>query len=178
MNLFEVLSRESQARQLPFLVIGGHAIIAHGYQRTTSDLDLLVRESDRTAWMELVKHISYGVVNDQEAFIQFEPPSLVYWPLDLMLVDDNTFARMMSESMEITISHTQVRIPSAEHVIALKLHALKQGLQHRELGDLNDVIQLIDVAGIDTGSERFRQLCAKHGTVELYERIIRKRPLA
>ena len=47
MNIFEMLARESKARGLPFLIIGGHAVNAYGYSRFTKDLDILVQATDR-----------------------------------------------------------------------------------------------------------------------------------
>jgi hypothetical protein len=47
MNIFESLRKEASEAGLDWLVIGGHAAIAYGFARTTSDLDLLVRKTDR-----------------------------------------------------------------------------------------------------------------------------------
>jgi hypothetical protein len=44
MPLFEQLSQEAAKRGLKSLVIGGHAVIAHGYARTTFDVDLFVEK--------------------------------------------------------------------------------------------------------------------------------------
>ena len=43
--IFEAF-REAHA---PFIVIGGHAVVLHGHQRNTFDLDLLISESYLTA---------------------------------------------------------------------------------------------------------------------------------
>lgn len=46
-SLFNKLVHASDGEHLPFLVIGGHAVIQHGFYRATEDADILVRRSDR-----------------------------------------------------------------------------------------------------------------------------------
>jgi len=43
---------------LPLLLGGGHAVIAHGYPRSTFDLDLLVRRADRSQWLLLTRELA------------------------------------------------------------------------------------------------------------------------
>ena len=58
--------------------------------------------------------------------------------LDVMLVSDETFEKMAAQSKVTEFEQTPVSIPSIEHLIALKLHALKQDLRHRRLRDADD----------------------------------------
>jgi hypothetical protein len=39
--------------ELPFLRGGGHAVIAHGFPRSTFDLDLIIFRGDREPWLKL-----------------------------------------------------------------------------------------------------------------------------
>jgi len=41
-NVFSIIEENARAANLDYLVIGGHAVNAHGYFRTTLDVDLLV----------------------------------------------------------------------------------------------------------------------------------------
>jgi hypothetical protein len=49
------LLRSASERQLPFLVIGAHAIVSLGFVRNTLDLDLLVPERTRSGWLDLLR---------------------------------------------------------------------------------------------------------------------------
>ena len=49
-DFFERLAREAADASLTFMVVGGHAVNAYGYQRTTLDVDLLISESALGAW--------------------------------------------------------------------------------------------------------------------------------
>ena len=51
MTVPELLKACAREANLPFLVIGGYAVVAHGYQRNTADLDVLIRRSDLNTWI-------------------------------------------------------------------------------------------------------------------------------
>ncbi|MFZ4695667.1 MAG: hypothetical protein ACOYMV_11125, partial [Verrucomicrobiia bacterium] len=67
----ERLNREARSRGLNFLLIGGHAVNAHGYVRTTFDVDLLIADSQRSAWKILLTELGYTVRHEVDAFVQF-----------------------------------------------------------------------------------------------------------
>lgn len=173
MNFFETLDREARARQLPFLVIGGFAVVVHGYARTTGDLDLLVGKTAREAWLDLAGALGYTLFHDGGTFLQLSAPSGTFWPLDLMLVGEATFAGMMAESQEAPLGSVVLRVPSLRHLLALKCHALKTTPAHRVLKDLQDVTTLVDANRLDVRDEQFKQLVLKYGHAELYERLVR-----
>jgi hypothetical protein len=172
MPIFDQLSRAAEERGLKFLVIGGHAVIAHGYARTTFDLDLLVERARSAAWEELLLSLNYSVHARHETFIQFNTPSPRNWPVDLMLASAETFAGMWGEAGKARVESVTVRIPSLRHLLALKLHVLKQDLGHRAVKDMNDVVQLVDLNGLDVRAGEFRQLCLRYGNGSLYEKLV------
>jgi hypothetical protein len=172
-NLFETIDLETRKRHLQFLIIGGLAINQYGFSRETADLDLLVCADDRAQWFELFAKFGYGIFNDGGSFIQFSPPEQSAWPVDLMLVQQKTFQPMRDVSREVDFYGITARIPSLEHLLALKLHALKNTRLHRFLKDFLDVENLIRINQIDIGSENIRQLFLRYGTIELYEKISR-----
>jgi hypothetical protein len=46
--------------QVEFLLVGGHAVIAHGYPRLTKDLDLWVRPSALNGQRVLASLVDFG----------------------------------------------------------------------------------------------------------------------
>jgi predicted nucleotidyltransferase len=172
-NLFETIDSETRKRHLQFLIIGGLAINQYGFSRETADLDLLVCVDDRAKWFELFATFGYGIFNDGGNFVQFSPPEQSAWPVDLMLVQQKTFKPMCDAGREVDFYGVAARIPSLEHLLALKLHALKNARLHRFLKDFLDVENLIRINQIDIGSENMRQLFLRYGTIELYEKISR-----
>jgi hypothetical protein len=157
---------------LPFVVIGGIAVNAHGYARDTADLDYIVRRTDRNAWHRALARHDYELVHEHENFAQFV--SKRGWiDLDLMFVNDSTFDGILSASQLRNIGTVAARFPSLEHLVALKLHAAKQDLPHRTFGDIDDIINLVLANGADLGEEKWRALFTKYGTLELYEKVLR-----
>ena len=173
MGLFEQLTEAAQNQALDFLVIGGLAVSFYGYSRETADLDLLIRQTDRQAWGELLARLGYVLEHDGGSFAQFAPPQQAGWPVDLMLVREPTFAPMLAESREVEMYGARLRIPSVTHLLALKLHALKHTRGHRFLEDFQEVEGLVRVSGMDLRSEKVRELFLKYGNMELYEKVVR-----
>ena len=173
MKFFETIDTETRKRNLRFLVIGGLAVNLYGYSRDTADLDLLIRVPDRETWLGLFSELGYTIHKDAGVFLQLLPPKQGAWPVDLMLVQEGTFATMFTASHEEDLYGTRSRIPSLEHLIALKLHALKNGRFERFLKDFLDTENLILINGLDIKTENMRQLFAKYGTMELYDKVSR-----
>ena len=135
-----------------FLVIGGHAVIEHGFRRGTEDADILISRNDRDAWTKIVTDLGYKMIRDGGAFMQFESPEPAQWDPDLMLVPAVTFGRLLATAKPATLEDAAVVVPSLAHLLALKIHALKHGRGLRTLKDMTDVAQLLSVNRIDPNS--------------------------
>ncbi len=170
MTTADVIAACARTIGLPFLVIGGHAVIFHGYPRNTGDLDLLIRKADKDLWIKGLAPLEYHLHHEQEAFVQFTAPESQE-PLDLMLVNDPTFAGMLAAARVADLGGTTVKLPCLDHLLMLKLHVLKHGPAWRRLGDLDDVIRLILANHLDIRTEPWRQRFVRYGTLELYEQV-------
>ena len=173
MTLFQEIAAAARERELRFLIIGGFALVFHGCARDTADVDLMIRREDKAAWVDYFVSRGYAVLQDAGSFVQFEPPPGSAWPVDLMLVADATFEPMFAVSIEVEMYDAKVRIPSLEHFLALKLHALKHGHIGRFSKDFLDVEALVRVNQLDLRSERVREIFLKYGTLDLYDKISR-----
>jgi predicted nucleotidyltransferase len=173
MSLLEQIQREAEREGVRFVVIGGFAVIAHGYERSTADLDLLVRREDQPQWQALLGGLGYQLINDGGNFLQFAQTRAEEWPLDLMLVRQPTFDGILAQAQETSLLGARVRLVSLEHLIALKLHALKQARLRRFLKDFQDVVELIQVQHLDLQSPPIRDLFLHYGTDDLYQKFRR-----
>jgi predicted nucleotidyltransferase len=173
MGFFQDLATQTETRGLPFLVIGGLAVNFHGISRDTADLDLLIQREEKARWTDLLSEMGYSVERDAGVFIQFAPPQANAWPVDLMLVAESSFGQMLQAGKPVEMFGAPVKIASLEHLIALKLHALKHTRAHRFLKDFQDVEGLIRANHLDPKSENIRQLFEKYGTLRLHEQIVR-----
>ena len=90
-----------------------------------------------------------------------------------MLVNSSTFEKMWARSIPLPEPSGSLRIVSAEHLVALKLHVLKQDLEHRRLRDFLDVVDVIKQNKLDLHGPEMLELFEKFGTPELYQKIKR-----
>ena len=172
MELADFIRLGDQDPPLRFLIIGGYAIAAHGYARVTFDVDLLVRRADREAWFSRLGARGLSLFGQTSAFAQFSQPEGGDG-LDLMFVDEPTFTPMWQASEEHDFGGVRARVPCLDHILALKLHALRQALPHRTARDAEDVQQLLVRHRIDLRQPRYEQLFLKYATREIYETFLR-----
>ncbi len=172
MSPLDELARLSATRGLDFLVCGGHAVNAYQVIRKTGDIDLVVRERDMPQWRAHLVALGYTVFHEDPAFLQLSPPTATGWPVDLLAVDDLTFDTMQRAARPFTFGGVTCSIPSVEHLIAMKLHALRFSGEQRMRKDGIDVVELAEASGIDLLGERFRALCDRFADARVYERIL------
>ena len=173
MTFFQNLETEAARRGLRFIVIGGHAVIEHGFQRGTEDADILVSKAKREEWIECVTSLGYRLGHDGVTFLQFDPADPAAWELDLMLVPDEAFGRLLSRARPATLENASVVVPCLEHLIALKVHALKNGRGLRVLKDITDVAQLLQLNRVDMQTDWVKNVFEKYGSTELYEQVVK-----
>lgn len=161
----------SAERGLPHLLIGGNAVILLGYIRTTADLDLMVPVSQRSRWLDLMRELGWRFYNGTGAFAQFEPPNQVGTPVDLMFVDEDTWQKMIAESMEMEMADSLVRIPKPEFLVALKLHSASSPTRSKPESDWEDVRQIVRICGLDPTEPAFQKIILRYGGENALTRI-------
>ena len=174
MKILDLISQAAREQALECLLIGGHAVNATGDRRQTRDVDLVVCEAERKRWEALLSSMDYKLFNDGGAFLQFSPPDPAQWPIDLMLVNERTFSGLRDRARRVNLGgQHDVLAPSLEHLIAMKLHAMKQGDPARRLRDLLDIITLVRQGRVDVGGDDFKQLCERYGSLETHAEIVK-----
>lgn len=181
-DIFKICVDAATAANLDFLLIGGHAVNAHGFARTTTDFDFLLAGRDLRAWSDTLERAGYQLVAPERpihAFAQFQSRTPGRFPVDLMLVNDSTLEKLIAGSEWREIASRRVRVIGALHLIALKLHALHD--QHRlEAGvDYLDILQLVRLKQIDVASPDFQEILNRYANTAVRERLARdfQRPL-
>ena len=174
MSVIANISRESAKENLPFLLIGGYAVLAHGFVRTTGDIDFLVRKSQSGGWQKLLERLKFTVKFSGPTFLQFNPPPDEKLPVDLMFVSDDNFDQMFSAAKEIDTDGVITKVVSLPHLFALKCHAFKSR-PHRAMKDVEDLVQLTKLNKLDLNEPTLRAILLKHGGQEFYELLKRER---
>jgi predicted nucleotidyltransferase len=88
-----------------------------------------------------------------------------------MLVNAATFGKMLADSISAQLGAATVPVVSLNHLLALKLFALKQKQSHRAVKDMDDLLNLILKNGVDVRSAAFREMAEKYGDANLYDKI-------
>jgi hypothetical protein len=166
------IASAAESRALQFLVAGGHAVIAHGFPRSTFDLDLIIRRDQKDLWQQLLGELGYVLHHEGSAFIQFNASDSSAFPVDLLLVGESTFEKLWTDAVTGS-AWPGVKIISLLNLLALKCHAVKHGHPGRIVKDADDVIRLVQNNSLDIESEELRELFLRHGTRDFYERIRR-----
>lgn len=169
----ELIHAKIVAAGLRHLLIGGQALNTFGSPRATLDVDFLIPTADRDQWLRILSEEGFTLKHDGGNFVQFAPPYGVPWPLDLMLVNEQTFEKLSSNARTVECLGIRTRVPAPEHLIALKLHALVHGPAMRMEKDFPDIVRLVRMTGIDLQSIELRQIFERFGTEELYERFLK-----
>ena len=169
-ELFDKLSVEFERVKIPFLLIGGYAVNAYGYSRTTQDVDFMIASSDYGRAKEIVQRLGYRQYVHKDLCARFVDHENEWPPLDLVFVDQETFQNVVKEAKSVDLLGRKLLVPSAEHLIALKLHAIKNDPK-REAKDLNDIFEIIKAKGLYVSAPKFKDFCLKFGNADLLERI-------
>jgi hypothetical protein len=168
MNLFERVAEAVEREGLDVLVIGGHAMNAYGFTRTTLDVDFLVAVESFSEWRPVFESIGYRWVGQTESFARMDPPvtdppSL---PVDVMLVAPDTFAKLYAERKVLAFGPVSLPAPKPLHLIALKLHALRNPERFKKGKDLPDILNLISICEIDTKSREYKEIVNRYASDE------------
>ena len=148
---FTKLAADADKAGLKFLIIGGNAVNAYGYNGTTLDVDLLITDTTLRDWRKFWESQGYAYIHQTEAFCQFRPkdnPERL--PVDLMIVSSDTYEKMEREQNTVEVGGQPLKAPSPLHLIAMKLHACRNAERARSGKDLQDIAALIDHCAINT----------------------------
>ena len=82
----------------------------HGHLRNTFDLDLLIADSALATARSALNNLGYRTYFETDAFLQLQAPENLP-PIDLMIVDDQTFDRIEATANQKMLDGQQIRIP-------------------------------------------------------------------
>ena len=138
--------------------------------RQTADGDLLLQDGDYEAAANILRGAGYRESHKQDTFARWSRHDAFWMDVDFQFVDANTFGKIWDAGTEAKVDGHTLRLPSLEHLIAMKLHALKHSPE-RQGKDLLDIMALAQENHLDMRSEQNRNLCLRFGTEELYRTI-------
>lgn len=170
-TIFHLISSVFNKKAITCVLIGGFAVNYHNVTRATADVDFLTTKEDFDKILGLLKEKGFKEDYIHEVFARLKSEKEHYIDLDFMFVDKDVLEKIIKDGKEAVIAGQKFIVPSVFHLIALKLHAIKDN-KKREYKDLLDIMDLIRNNEIDVNGKEFKELCLKYGTELLYKRII------
>lgn len=164
LSSIEAMARALHAAEVPFLVVGGLAVVAHGYGRQTQDVDLVVPLDARTTprLFEALASIGYTprvpVTADQLA----DPATRARWVAERHMTvlafhsekhGETPIDVFVREPFEFESEHAQAEVVEVAPGVPLRILRLATLLRMKaEAGrpqDLADVAELRRIHGLE-----------------------------
>jgi len=166
----EIISEGMEEHSVPFLLIGGMALSAFDVVRQTIDVDLLIAAENESVLQKVLISGGYAEIGRTENFVRYASDSIYHPDVDVLLVDQDTFQKMLAESHSFNFGRTSFKVPCVTHMIMLKLHAMKNN-KKRELKDLNDIVEILRNSPNEIEDRELNKICLKYGPEEIYTKI-------
>jgi hypothetical protein len=121
------------------LLIGGNAMIGYGSERLTQDCDCAVIAEDERLVAAALQPLGYLFTERFGSFARYAHLGLRRPVVDVMLLNASTFQKLRAESREVEVGGIVLHAPKPLHLVALKLHALKQNPERlgKDWGDIH-----------------------------------------
>jgi hypothetical protein len=137
-----------------FGVIGAFGLHAYGLTRATLDLDLVTEAAAQPAVVAFLESLGYETLYRSAGYSNHVHAMPALGRVDVMYVDTETSRILFGGCGTLALpSGRQVPVPRPEHLVAMKVQAMKNNPRrtHRDLADIQDLLEL---PGIDVGEVR------------------------
>lgn len=169
-SVLEILADGLSKRNIQALLIGGYALQSYGVTRQTLDVDCMVADHDAGGIGQILIAVGYQERARTDNFARYTHTSHDLMDVDILLVDPATLQLMMKASRQYGRGPFEWRVPCLVHLVALKLHALKNA-PYREAKDFGDIVELLRRNRAEWPSEELKSLCQKYGPKDIYAKL-------
>ena len=148
------LAREFfDARNEPFAVVGGLALLAYGAPRATFDVDLLAPRKTRDDLVGFLEARGFVTLGLQPGFSNHQHSDAALGRVDVIYVEGPTAEALFAGCTPRGItSALGVPVPRAEHLVAMKVQAFAK--DQTRYSDLADLQFLLALPGLDRAEAR------------------------
>ena len=171
-TIFHLISSIVDEAKVCCVLIVGFAVNYYKVTRQTADIDFLITKGDFEKILSSLEKEGFIQDYTQEVFARLKCNRANLMDLDFMFVDKETLDKIIKEGRQISIAGQKFIVPSLNHLIALKLHAIKHNPKIREYKDFLDIIELIRANKVKVKSGEFKGMCLKYGTEGIYNKIL------
>ena len=171
-RVFDRVAPVLDEQGFPCAVVGGLGLHAYGHSRATFDLDLVTLSEAQAPLVALLEELGYETVHRSPGYSNHSHPDPEWGGVDVVYVDARTARQLFAaRTRTLKLGDRDVPVPSAEHLIAMKVQALRND-PSRELQDLADIQYLLGLP--DTDREQARGYFDKAGMADWYDKLLRR----
>jgi predicted nucleotidyltransferase len=155
----------------PFAVCGAFALQAYGLARATQDLDFVVPLEAQEQLVAFMESRGYETLHRSRGFSNHLHADPERGRVDFIYVHGSTSRKVFAEARPYAIAGgVQVRVPSPEHLVAMKVQAMKED-PTRTFKEMADLEFLLRVPGIR--EDAVRSHFERHGLLERFHELKR-----
>lgn len=151
-----------------YALAGGNAVLAWGHDRLTHDADFVVDGIHRPRVIRHAESLGYRTTFASSAFSNHHHTDDALGHVDLLYVYGSTADTMFAAAEVRTAAGVALPVLQPEHIIAMKVHAMKQSPM-RVLVDSPDIAYLLTLPGIDRN--RVREYFSQQGLLKIYDEL-------
>lgn len=166
-DLLQLVSDTMQELNVRFLLVGGMAVSQYRPSRQTFDLDFAIWDGDAERVQTALGAKGFSTPVQSRDFARMkhvDSPFLV----DFLYLGADTFEKLWLKRVERQISGRPFALAAPEHIIRMKLHALRHGKMDRREKDIPDILNLMELCGWTPTTADFREACLQHAGEALY----------
>jgi predicted nucleotidyltransferase len=159
--LNQILS-ELDKNQIEYGLIGGFALGILGVNRATSDIDILIKNSEKEIVRELMGKLNYDSIFTSNSFSLFQSPLKLLGEIDFLHPDSNTISEILLRKSLYSLfdSNLKAYVIHPEDLIILKLQAIKLDNSRKEK-DESDILYLLNLYSKEIDIERILHFSKK-----------------
>lgn len=154
-----------------YALAGGNALVAWGHDRPTHDADFAVDGAHRQRVVAHAETLGYQTTFVSASFSNHHHPDSALGHVDFLYVYGSTADALFADAETRTTMNVELPVLAPEHLIAMKVHAMKQSPM-RVLIDAPDIAYLLTLPGLDHA--RIREYFSQHGLLKIYDELTKE----
>ncbi|MDH5404167.1 MAG: nucleotidyltransferase [Candidatus Heimdallarchaeota archaeon] len=166
--LVQVLSELS----IPYVIVGGIAVIIHGRIRTTTDIDLIINHNmvNYSDFVEKLQENGFDAsINDMKGFEEKVHISIFYkesmFRIDIKGIYQEKDRESIQEAKMISFENMQIQIDTPENIIFNKLIFGSQV-------DIEDALAVLKKNEQTLDFKKLKSKCEKYGILQEYNNLM------
>lgn len=153
-RVIETLAEFFEREGIPFALIGAFGLHAYGLSRATTDVDLVTDSSAQSRVVAFLEAAGYETLYVSPGYSNHLHPDPALGRVDLVYVSGETGKRLFAGASPRSLTPgRRVPVPRAEHLAAMKIHAIKNAPERR-FQELADIRFLLQLPGVDRAEIR------------------------